>query len=54
MTSKQGAPDDPVAYLNDLLQQAEDLVKPWPTTHQAWRQYIDEQITPVIKKFIQA
>ena len=54
MTSKQGAPDDPVAYLNDLLQQAEDLVKPWPTTHQAWRQYMDEQITPVIKKFIQA
>jgi geranylgeranyl pyrophosphate synthase len=54
MTIREGSPDNPVSYLKELLEQAENLLTPWASTHQAWRQYVEEQIDPVIKKFIQA
>jgi geranylgeranyl pyrophosphate synthase len=41
---------DPVAYIDDLCEQAESALTPWPVAHRAWRQFVDEDFRPSIER----
>jgi geranylgeranyl pyrophosphate synthase len=41
---------DPVTYIERLVQEAEDAIEPWPRLHRAWRQFVDDDLRPVVDK----
>ena len=53
-TVKKGTPENPVSYINSLINKASDLLTPWPDVQNSWNVYIESEINPVITKFINA
>ncbi len=45
---------DPVLYIELLLQEAEDILAPWPAILRAWRQFADEDLRPAVNKSLAA
>ena len=51
---RAGSPDDPVAYIQDLLQKPETLLAGAPAVLTAWRDYQRLDMGPAIQKFVKA
>ena len=41
---------DPVSYIDQLCQDAESALAPWPNAHRAWRQFVDDDFRPSIER----
>ncbi len=54
ITAKDGAPDDPIAYIFELLKKASNLLEPWPPLHAAWDQFLNMTMIPVLEKHVRA
>ena len=53
-TVKKGTPENPISYINSLINEASDLLIPWSDLHNSWNIYIKSEINPVMTKFINA
>ena len=49
---RAGAPDNPVAFIQDLCDKSEQLVANVPVVRDAWRDYLKKDMGPTIEKFV--
>lgn len=54
ITAKENAPDDPIAYIFQLLEKAANMLKPWPEIHAAWDTFLNMTMIPVLEKHVNA
>ncbi|MDZ8120488.1 polyprenyl synthetase family protein [Pontiella agarivorans] len=54
ITATKNAPEDPVAYLFQLLENALNLLKKWPEIHGAWDRFLKMTMVPVLEKHVNA
>lgn len=43
---------DPLVYIGDLLSSSEKMLVDWPAVAAAWREYLKEDLSPVIDSFL--
>ena len=54
ITATAHAPEDPVAYIYDLLEKSRKLLKPWPSISGAWDTFLNVTMIPVLNKHVTA
>lgn len=54
ITATKNAPADPIAYIFQLLENAANLLKPWPEIHAAWDTFLKLTMVPVLEKHVHA
>lgn len=54
ITATENAPEDPVAYLFQLLEKSTNLLKKWPEIHAAWDTFLKMTMIPVLEKHVNA
>lgn len=52
MTALKGAPQDPIKYIYQKLQNTSKHLIKWPNLLQSWELYISDEIEPIIKQFV--
>ncbi|MDP6848973.1 MAG: polyprenyl synthetase family protein [Kiritimatiellia bacterium] len=50
---KNGGGVDPIAYVEDLCSASVERLSPWPRVRAAWREYMQEDLRPVIGRFVE-
>lgn len=50
---RAGAPGDPVVYIGELCEQADALLAGTPVVQSAWRDYMQQEFSPSISRFVQ-
>ena len=54
ITATKNAPENPVDYIDSLLNASADQLAPWPDLQAAWNGFLDEVMKPVLDKHLSA